>query len=158
MGGLVKDSAYEDGIEFGFINFMNSERTVALHEVINIDEFPDSEPVLAEPFHEWFEFVLALKVCWGEHLSLENNQMFPGVYLVRDRDLLDIKAQGNADSEQDAENHFFVALIDFFVFFRVDELLVVFSYIFGSVSDQAHIVGFVSFYVLLSSFVGLSVN
>jgi hypothetical protein len=158
MSGLVEDSANKYGIQLTFINFMFSERTVAFHEVVNIDDFPHSEPILAHPFHQSFEFVLAFKVFWGQHLILENNQMLPGVYLVRDGDLLDIKAQRDADSEQDAQYHFFITLIDLFVLFRVDELLVVFSYVFWRVSDQAHIVCFVSLDVLLRSSVCLSVD
>jgi hypothetical protein len=99
MSGLVKDSANKDGIQLTFINFMFSKRTVAFHEVVNIDDFPHSEPILAHPFHQRFEFVLAFKVFWGQHFILENNQMFPRVYFVRDGDLLDIKSQRDTDSE-----------------------------------------------------------
>jgi hypothetical protein len=158
MSGLVKNSANKDGIELTFIDFMFSERTVAFHEVVNIDDFPHSEPILAHPLHQRFEFVLAFEVFWGQHFILENNQMFPGVYFVRDGYLLDIKAQRDADSEQDAQDHFFVTLIYLFVLFRVDELLVVFSYVFWRVSDQTHIVRFISLDVLLRSSVRLSVD
>lgn len=50
MGRLVKHGADEDGIDFALVDFMFSEGTVALHEVVNINNFPHSESVFAQPF------------------------------------------------------------------------------------------------------------
>ncbi len=88
----IEDCTFEDGVNIFFLNLVFSEWTVSPHEVINIHNFPHSKPILSQPFHQGFKFILTLQMLWCDHLVLNHNQMFPSVYFIRDWNLLDLKS------------------------------------------------------------------
>lgn len=84
--------------------------------------------------------------------------MFPSVDFVRDGDLLDVESQGDSDSQQYSKDHFLIALVDFLVFFRIYELLVVFGEVLWGVCDKPDVLCLIMFYVLLRGLIEVSIN
>ena len=74
----------ENLLHFVNLRFVQSEGTVASHEVVDVDHPPFSEPILAEPLNEGLQLVAGLQMRRSQHLILHDYDVFVGVQFVRD--------------------------------------------------------------------------
>ncbi len=123
MGGSVQNGAPEQLVHL--LVLLVQKQAVSLEELIRIHQVPVPEPVLAQPLHQRFYFVLRFEVLGAHHLVLEDAVVLPGLHFFGHMQPVQLQCQRRLDPNQCPHHNRVIALVGLLVPGRVNEGLAV---------------------------------